>query len=1552
MPDSIEDFVRNAQPPADPPSSYKLNDTSFSLGSHVGAVDSWVETVEPPPLSKMPKGLDAFRTTPYGKSVHTLQELMVMPPPGPESAPQMSSTGLSQEPASFWQGGIKWVEDQLTLGSADLNKAVAGWRLIANPDLEAADLRDEVVTQAVLRAQIGDEDYRNTHQYMRLFRMRELPWLEVNPSTGQLENDSFLLSDVPAALIKQIPFMSVTASGGLIGAAIGSLFGPGGTVIGGLGGSTLMAGLGIAGSHTYDMMEQGVHRDTAIAGGLTVGAISGVANIIGFGALAKASPAAARAVFSSSTFRQALAHSLKLMGRAFGIDVASGGVQAAADSTARYFETRSGLNAPGVQPFTIADGVRAVTEGIIQQSIIGASLGAGSTALGAATGFRAVQLHADRLTAEALHTEQLTKAKLLEDHVKALQEAEQKAALDATIKQEQLASRKQLKGFLEVNKPLEISAAADNLETAKANFEQAAPEEKVSSANAVRLAEAELKQARYAGKVESLEAALTDPELVARISERKQDLEKHIGYLENNLAYAESPSDRLAIQGQLMKAKADLTEVNRLAALGSEEKVRLELMAQKAQLEKYAHQSKLEVARAALVRRIDNRAKTIKSLKGFIREMKAEAKAEGDEAHTADKRARLEQLKEQQELDQVLLGMVDDGSIAAGDLNDLTPQTPTKRLTGLVELAKKQVDRAANQMGKARGQSMKAAKKLLDTVIDHSRLPKADRDALKASYAVLDVKKLMDVLPELQAKIEKKLEARRLEAARADLKSLLDHAVSNPKEVSKTPGTEEKLRTIKAFADDHEAIDRLMLELQGKPELSNLELAQIELADLFLVPLKEMTAPQIERIIDNVVSLRETGKAEALRRLQEIEARQAKKLEAFWQKVTPTEKGEARLQANHAKLRKMWDENYSANLNSFPGLMTVLSQFGEVSEMADILPMKEAESRFHAERVKWENRFKELLADVGISDKDRQKFYIKSHKKGEALKYSRPWIEGEQQGPGQLNKLEVLEHENGEPLSYAEMIQVFNYLRDKDPDAISRLKYGNKFSYPGEVPQGTSTAEVIEAHLDEHLPGWQKVADTMMKFYGEFHEVVDESAFRRFGRNITKNDTYGGKLLTDTTGSGQSRELFRRMSTIPGSAKQRQGGTAPVKIRSAMENLTNHIEEFTHEKAFSEFEQDAVALFRDKDVRKFIKRNIGENTLKAVDKHIDDAIFGYRKTYEGLDKALAWIRNSMYTAFLGARPEQAAKQLSGFVHGLQFVSPADMIDGYAYMVANPKGAKEMMSGSGLLQARTQLRDPDYHPSATSQLKRFNQVFMKPVEVGDHGAIYLSSFPVLLKTLRETGDAHAAMRAFERAFDTTQSSGSVSELPQIFRGNAAVRLLTVMAQEPTRQVEAINIAWRRFRNEQTPAAFAHYLRIAGVTWAGAALYNMLGYLLALPFMTSGKEAEDKALRMLYTSAIGPFSGVAILGGMLTNLAVTTGNLVFNTKTKAYEPSLMPTDVLRQWARAKDSLMKIGREGGDAEDYWNAMMAAFDAVGGTTGIPLTNMVKKFKPLVVQE
>jgi hypothetical protein len=64
---------------------------------------------------------------------------------------------------------------------------------------------------------------------------------------------------------------------------------------------------------------------------------------------------------------------------------------------------------------------------------------------------------------------------------------------------------------------------------------------------------------------------------------------------------------------------------------------------------------------------------------------------------------------------------------------------------------------------------------------------------------------------------------------------------------------------------------------------------------------------------------------------------------------------------------------------------------------------------------------------------------------------------------------------------------------------------------------------------------------------------------------------------------------------------------------------------------------------------------------------------------------------------------------------------------------------------------------------------------------------------------------------------------------------------------------------------------------------------------------------------YLSTIGPFSKLTVLGGTLTNIVGTTGNLVMNTKVKAYEPSLMPTDVVKELNKPKDSLLKIGLEG---------------------------------------
>lgn len=1496
------------------------------------------DLLAPPPE---PLQSSAVATLPAATSGDDNSDLLTAPPPE-----QPSKTGLSQEPMPGWQKGFAAITDRLTVGGAAVNKAGAGLILAAGGSME--DAQKNVESMALAEANQDREDFINTHAYWNLFKLRDLPWADKD-ETGVVN-----AADIPGTIIEQIPQLGIVGGGMAYGAIGGSVFGPAGVAIGAGVGGTLAAGTMIFGSHVYDSMSRGVPRTHALVGGAISGAIGGVATQLGLGAIGKMLPGAAEVVFQSQGFRQAVTGVAGTLLRGVGLDVAAMDVQSAVDAGIKYAETRV---AKVEKPVTLKEVLGDIAASTAQALVVAPVFGGVSTGVGVHAGIRAKAAHAEVQAAIADFTYRMAKLQAVHSQFEAEAAAKREAETAERATVEKVKARKQLKGFVEVDQTLPVETANDNYLQAKAAHEAAPDHEKPITKLALVQAEAELKQAKYGAQIQAIEEALTEPDLLGTIKAKREQLEAQIETLQQFRKGALTQAERDALDVSIAKAKESRRLVADLEALGSPDKVRQHIEQMKARIEQHAQQTQLDVAHAALKHRMATREKAIEHLRAGIREHKAAAKIDFTEhrtgnsapeygdipAKTAHKRERLEQLREQQEMDKVILAMLEDGDLGAGDVTDLSPKVPEKRLHGLVELAKKKVDQAAKLGAREQAKLLKSAKRLLDSVIDLSRLPKGDKTALKARYSSVDLVRLQEILPELQGKIEELFGKRRLEAARADLKAQLDKINIDARSASTTPGTEELLGAIKQFATGDDAVHRFLESIQDKDSLTPIEEAKAELTDLFPAPVKEMTAQQIERIIDSIVELRETGKTEALRRYQERQARAAHVKKTVLERMAPSAQGKQRLQKGGIRgvVEKILDDKIQSEISTFRGLMTIITQFGDVDDLSDILDVKSALSDMHKLRIGWEKRWQEMLAEEGMDAKRWQRFNIKANKRGEKLTY----LHVEQLDDGsQIESVQTLEHPNGKALTLWEMVQVRNYLLDEDPDAVSRLRNGNGFSYPNQVVPHHSTLEVVEEYLDEKLGGdWRTVADTMRSFYKEFAGVVDETVYRRYGRHIPENGTYGGQLLTAGDGSGRFNEAFRRMTTRPGSTKARQGGSARVEIRSAMDNLKDHIAQYAREHALNGLEQD-VRVFHDQEVTDRIRRTIGDNTVKVIHKYIEDIILGQQRSYTTVDRVLGWLREAIYSRFLGARPEQFAKQITGFVHGLQFVGPEAMLDGYAYLLANPEEAHELMNESGLFQARKLVRDPDYKPEATSTLRRFNSSLMKSVEVGDHYAIYGAAFPVLLDALRKTGDKQKALKAFETAFDTTQSSGAVDELPSVFRGNAALRLFTIMAQEPTRQVEAISTAFRKYRSGKV--AFGHVLRIVGVTYAGALLYNLMGYIVMYPFLTD-EQKEEKLTYLLDISPLGPYAGVAVLGQLLSSMTVSSMKLAFNQKTKAYEPEILATDITLDAFRFFEKMQKLGSEGGDAADYWSALLLAGNLLGDVTGVPATNILTKTEP-----
>lgn len=1471
-----------------------------------------------------------------------------------ENPTKISPSGQSEEPMSGWGDGAKGLMNNLEVGYGQFHQAGAGWRLIGDSNLKVDDVRGDVETDAMAQAQMETPDWTNTRMHWKLFNMRDLPW-------GEHEDKSYAsAADIPGWLVRQVPMLGAAAGSALIGAGAGTMIlGPAGTIPGALLGAAGVTGMVMAGSHTYEQMNLGVNRDHAVAGGLAVGAIGGMATALGMGKLGAMAPEVAASIFASQGFKSATGQVLTTMGLATGVDMAAAGMQSTVDSIAKYLETRASGNAPGTKPFTLKEAIGNLVTAEVQQIGLSGAMGA----VGIHAGMRSVKLHAERLTAEALHEQTMLHAKVAE--AKALEETKKIQEADTASKtvESQARARKSLKGFLQVDQPVDTATALTNLNNAIQAHNAAPAEMKAQQKLIVKQAEAELQQAKYTARVRALEEALTEPDLVARSAEHIADLERRLKGLKRSItdlldygASATSPAIQ-ELQGAIKIASAELSEVKEIAKLGTHEKIKAHLEALKAQIDEHANESQLKVAAAALKRRMAEREKVIDTLRGEIREEKKAAKDNGGEAQTAERRERLETLREQQAIDELFKELIEQKLVTPEDIADLSPKVPTKRLMGLVKLAKKNIDRAGASSAAGQKKIMVASKKLLDSVIDLSRIPAADKNKLKALYAHADYEKLQAVLPEIQDKIKALFDKRQLEAANKDLKAQLETIGDKSGKATRFPGTTELLQTIKDFAEDPSAVDRLEINLSMKNKLTPIEEMQLDLAAMFDKPVKEMTVPEIENILDTVVSLKETGKAKALERVQEKVARQEKLVNEVIAHMEPDARGNKFLTSDEHHIRllralhKLWNDNPIAELTPWRSLMTVITQFGKISDLTHLFNVKSLMSQMHLDRIKWENRWKELVTAQGISEKEYQKFLVKSHKLGEKLEYQKfngtafEWRKLTAETPPEGSKL--LQGES-KAMSIGQMIQTVLHLEDMDPDAISRLSQGNRYSYPGEVPRGASTGEVIRAYLNEHVPGWRKYANATQQLYNEFHAVVDGNAFERFGRHIDKNETYGGELLSSAEPGTRFNESFRRFSTKARSTMERTGGKKEVRVAHFIDTMKNHIMTNTREANLGRFEQDAQAIFmHNKEIQGFIKRNIGDNTLKVIHTFIQDMLLGYNKSYSKMDKFFTMIRENTYTRFLGANPAQFAKQITGVVRALQLIGPDELIAGLEYKYANPKEAHDLMMQSGIYQARTELRDRDARPAAPSQLKRFNAMFMKSVEVGDHWSVELGGFPVLFDVLKKTGDMKKAIAAFEYYIDATQSTGSLDELPNMFRGNAAQRMMTIMAGEPVLAIDAINVEARKYFNNPTKAGAAKFVRTTSVVYAGAYLYNLVGYMVAYPFM-SDDEREQKWDFMNAIAPLGPFSGIPMLGGLAAEQMVHLNNLVFNKETKAYEPHMLGADPFTDISKMLGEFGKVAQDGGgDAATNWKAIMYAGNVVGDFTGIPVTNIIKPAKP-----
>ena len=312
------------------------------------------------------------------------------------------------------------------------------------------------------------------------------------------------------------------------------------------------------------------------------------------------------------------------------------------------------------------------------------------------------------------------------------------------------------------------------------------------------------------------------------------------------------------------------------------------------------------------------------------------------------------------------------------------------------------------------------------------------------------------------------------------------------------------------------------------------------------------------------------------------------------------------------------------------------------------------------------------------------------------------------------------------------------------------------------------------------------------------------------------------------------------------------------------------------------------------------------------------------------------MRSNASGVSLTGNPNQYFKQLTGMINARMFVTQEEYNDGLQDFILNYDHAVEVMNSSPLLKNRAAMLDRDYKPSL-SAYKAMNLLSKKPdwktfttwrealgfgMQMGDLHAIHAGFWSVYRAELAKTGSEKKAMLAFEKAFETTQSSSLISELPGWFRGTGMEKFVTLFKQQPTRIVEHMHtdyLRWQRSIGTKDEAANkARFYNTVKVAFTAEAAFRSVAMLTSLPFASDDVERAHAVHGFVAQSLVGPTGGLPMIGGMIQATSTVITNIATGDNMRVFDEKFLPYDVANSLGQMAVKTGKIVSGEGDLND----------------------------------
>lgn len=338
---------------------------------------------------------------------------------------------------------------------------------------------------------------------------------------------------------------------------------------------------------------------------------------------------------------------------------------------------------------------------------------------------------------------------------------------------------------------------------------------------------------------------------------------------------------------------------------------------------------------------------------------------------------------------------------------------------------------------------------------------------------------------------------------------------------------------------------------------------------------------------------------------------------------------------------------------------------------------------------------------------------------------------------------------------------------------------------------------------------WPKIAEKEKRLTGAVPEKVLPAPFSVTAKDGSTVALRGGyyPIKYDTTKTDRAyrqevqevakdmlRGAFTRAQTRRGHLEARQQhGIGPVRLDLGV--LYDHVRQVVHDLAWHEWLIDATKIVRHKVFRDAVRKTLGHEALRQIDKALPDIAAGDVPLTTAMDKLLSHLRRGVSIAAMGWNIGTAILQPFGLFQSAHRVGAGWLFRG---MLETLGSAVRMEGAIAEVQAKSTFMR-ERAATMNREVREIQRRFALPtwlekalphkaaVAVKDsyfrliYAAQLLVDVPTwraaYLKELAASGDEARAIAIADQTVRDTQGSGAISDLAAIQRGGQGLQLFT-------------------------------------------------------------------------------------------------------------------------------------------------------------------------------